>query len=115
MVLIESHSREHHVDFISLQLVPLEFRLVLCDIIIDVNYQLISTNISVADLRGGAPPTAQHFLIFMQFFGIFLQNRRLAPPPTVNPGSTPAFSDMMMLFGGNICFFQGSKVTFYAQ
>ena len=56
----------------------------------------------VADLRGGAPgtcppTTAQNFRNFMQFFGNFWQNHRLAlphgglaPPPTGNPGSAPA-------------------------
>ena len=49
--------------------------------------------------RGGAPgarpPTAQHFLNFMQFFKKFGKiicwrpPRGLAPPPTENPGSAP--------------------------
>ena len=45
---------------------------------------------------GTWPPTAQNFLNFMQFFGKFWQNRRLAPlpgglapPRTGNPGSAP--------------------------
>ena len=31
--------------------------------------------------KGGASPTAQNLLNFMQFFGKFWQYRRLAPPP----------------------------------
>ena len=43
------------------------------------------------------PPTVQNFCNFMQFFGKFWQNHRLAPPPgwlvpppMGNPGSAPA-------------------------
>ena len=40
--------------------------------------------------RPSPPHMAQNFLNFMRFFGNFWQNRRLAPPPTGNPGSTPS-------------------------
>ena len=49
---------------------------------------------AVADL-GGAPPTAQHFLNFMQFFAKFgkiiywCPPGGLVSPPTGNPGSAP--------------------------
>ena len=51
----------------------------------------------VADLRRAPPPpTAQTFVIFIQFLGKFWQNHRLAPPPgglalppIGNPGSAP--------------------------
>ena len=39
------------------------------------------------DLRGHP---RRNFRNFMQFLGKFWQNRRLAPSPTGNPGSTPA-------------------------
>ena len=43
-------------------------------------------------------PTAQNFHNFMQFFGKFWQNRRLAPrwapPPAGNPGSAPEYGKM---------------------
>ena len=51
---------------------------------------------SVADPRGGAPPTDQNVLNFLQFFGKIWQICMLAPPPgglavplTRNPGSAP--------------------------
>ena len=47
---------------------------------------------AVAD-RGGAPPlTAQIFHNFMQFFGNFWQNRRLAPSPG---GLAPLFRGIL--------------------
>ena len=48
---------------------------------------------SVVHLRGcpnAAPPKAQNFLNFMQFFGNFGHNHRLVSPPVGYPGSTNA-------------------------
>ena len=47
--------------------------------------------------KGAMSPYGPNFLNFMQFFGNFgkMQNLRLAPPPTGNPGSAPdSYSDM---------------------
>ena len=55
--------------------------------------------------RRAPPPTARNFLIFMQFLGQILQKsmlapppRELAPPPTGNPGSAPAWGNKRLIF-----------------
>ena len=55
---------------------------------------VVSLSSSVADLRGGAPPSSPKFLHFHAVFGKNWPNNRLAPPPLglappplENPGS----------------------------
>ena len=55
--------------------------------------------------KGGAPPTAQNFLDFMQFLGKFDKiicwrpPRGSAPHPTRNPGSAPGIALNVSIFG----------------
>ena len=62
------------------------------------NSEIISYKVSGGSKGAppGRPPTAQNLVNFMQFFGKFWQNRRLAPPsgglappPMGKPGSAP--------------------------